>query len=86
MSPHSQSFFGDSVTDGAGNAIASQRAVLAVRVIRQSVNHSVFERLILIRLQLPLAHHAVTSIAGVIKERFLRGTHRLFGFKLGVKD
>src|SRR6266436_8318454 len=74
------------MTNGAGNTVASQRAVLAVSVIRESVDHAVFEWLLLIRLDLPLAHYAVTAIAGVIEESGLCWAQGLFRFKLRVKD
>ena len=44
----SQLLFGNPVTDCARNAVASQRAVLSVRLVRQSVNHPVFEGLVLV--------------------------------------
>src|SRR6266481_4504031 len=74
------------MTNGAGNTIASQSAVLALGVIRESVDHAVFEWLLLIRLDLPLAHDAVTAIAGVIEESGLGWAQGLFRFKLRVKD
>src|SRR6266853_5033040 len=74
------------MTHRAGNTVASQSAVLALSVVGESVDHAVFEWLLLIRLDLPLAHHAVTAIAGVIEEPRLRGSHSFFGFELRVKD
>src|SRR5258708_30181970 len=74
------------MTNGAGKTIASQSAVLALSVVGESVDHAVFEWLLLIRLDLPLAHYAVTAIAGVIEESGLGWAQGLFRFKLRVKD
>ena len=82
----SQSFFCDSMTRVARHAVARQRAILAVRVVRQSENHTVFERLIPIKLNLSLAHHAMTAITGVVEEFSARRIKRFFGFELGMKD
>src|SRR5258706_13855167 len=74
------------MTHRAGNTVASQSAVLAVSVVGESVDHAVFEWLLLVRLDLPLAHYAVTAIAGVIEESGLAWAQGLFRFKWRVKD
>ena len=82
----SESFLSDSMTRVARDAVARQRAVLAVRVVRQSENHAVFERLIPVQLHLALAHDTVTAITGVVEEFSARRIKRFFGFELGMKD
>ncbi len=74
------------MTRVARDAVARQRAIFAVRVVRQSENHAVFERLVPIKLYLSLAHHAMTAVASVVEEYRARGIQRFFGFELGVKD
>ena len=82
----SESFLGDAMTRVARDAVARQRAILAIGIVRQSENHTVFERLIPIKLNLSLAHHAMTAITGVVEEFSARRIKRFFGFELGMKD
>src|SRR5438045_675032 len=74
------------MANNAGNAVARQRAVFAVRLLRQGVNNVVRERLFAIAIELSLAHYSVTPVAGVIEEFPPLGIESLFRFKLRMKD
>ena len=74
------------MTGIARDAIARERAVLAIGIVRQSENHAVFEGLIPVQLHLSLAHYPMTPIAGIVEEFRARRIERLFGFELRVKD
>src|ERR1043165_737424 len=76
----------NSMTRAARNAIARKRSVLAIRLIRQRVNHAVLERFACVSFELALAHYPVTAIAGVVKEAGLRRVQTFFRFELCMKD
>src|SRR5882724_5204830 len=67
----SESILSNSMTARARDAVASERAILPIELIGQRIDHAVFERLILIQSELSLAHHAVTPVAGIVKESCL---------------
>ena len=81
-----QAFFRHLMARGARDSVTRQRTILSVRLFGQSVNHAVRERLMPISFDLPLAHHAVTAITGVVKKFCTRRIESLFRFELGVKD
>jgi hypothetical protein len=74
------------MTDGARDAVARQRAVLCIGVAWKRVDHAVLKRFVPVQLELSLAHHAMTAIAGVIEKAGLRRAHRLFRFQLRMKN
>ena len=74
------------MADIARDAVTRQRRRTSASASpAQRIDHAVLKWLMLVQLDLPLAHHAVTAIAGVIKKAGLRRTHRFFGFELRVK-
>src|SRR2546428_56180 len=64
----SEPFLCDSMAYIARDTVARQRSVFAVGFVWQRENHAVFERLVLIQLQLSLAHHTVAPVTSVVEE------------------